>query len=364
MRTATLAAWTALLLATVPTSSRANDPSVPLAKGVRGLVTRASGGVIMDGKLTEWSTAFCTPVHYNHGNLNERAAQFFYQWDETALYIGLRCLDTKQANPGQGGAVFNGDAVEFYLDTRSGDALRGKDWTDGAVHLFYSPFVNAELKPRWVMRDGIATSNTVLKGVEVAATATPWGYDCEFKLPWANFPQFAPKLGALLAIDAELCSGDGGTRTDRTFAYGSPLSVQQPASLGLLELVRSFDPEYLPIIGPSSFPMWVETPWGQPDRAQCQAVIAIPPAFAEIVGKVEVRLHDADGKIVKTVIAVIEPFGPPEKGLGFTRAVARWSIDDFAPNTYFATAQITARTGKPMLTVTTRMVHEANMSGR
>lgn len=342
--------------------SHAEDTPVPLAKGVRGLVTRAAAGVTMDGKLTEWATAYCTPVHYNHSNVAERGAQFFYMWDEDALYIGLRCLDTRRGNPGKDGAVYDGDAVEFYLDTRSGDALRGKDWTDGAVHLFYSPFLNADLSPRWVMRQGIATSGTKLVGVEVAATLKTWGYECEFKIPWENFPKFKAKPGTLLAMDAELCSGDGGGRTDRTFAYGSPLSVQQPASLGLVQLVDSFDPSYFAQAGPAAFPMWVDTPWTQKDRAEVRAVIGIPPAFAEIVGPVDIRIHDADGKVVKTIKAKVDPFGAD--GIGFTRAMATWSIDDFAPNTYFATATVSARTGKPMVTVTPRMVHEAIINGR
>lgn len=362
MRIATTAGRAALLLALLRPSARADEPETPLAQGVRGLVTRASGGVVLDGELKEWTAAFCTPVHYNHANLNERAAQFSYQWDADALYIGLRCLDTRRANPGQGGAVFNGDAVEFYLDTRPSEALRGKEWTEGAVHLFYSPFVGGELAPRWVMRQGIATSQTPMQGVEVAATVKPWGYECEVKLPWVNFPKFKPEPGALLALDAELCSGDGGARTDRTFAYGSPLSVQQPASLGLVELVRAFDPSYFAQTGPAAFPMWVDTPWAQTKRAECVAAVAIPPALADVVGAVEVRLHDAQGQIVKTLPAPVEAFGP--EGLGFARAVARWSIDDFAPNTYFATAKVSARTGKTMVMVAPRMVHEANMTGR
>lgn len=353
-----------LALLTVVSSAEsvhAQQP-VPLVKGVRGLATRASGGVTMDGKLSEWATAYCTPVHYNHARLNERAAQFFYQWDEDALYIGLRCLDTKRANPGQEGAVYDGDAVEFYLDTRSGPSLRSKDWSDGAVHLFYSPFVKADLSPRWVMRQGIATSDVRLLGVQVAATVQSWGYECEFKLPWNNFPKFKPTLGATVALDAELCSGDGANRTDRTFAYGSPLSVQQPASLGLVELVEVFDPVYFAAAGPAAFPMWVDTPWSQVNRAECRAVIGIPPAFVEVVGPVDIRLHDADGRIVKTIKAQVEPFGPDE--MGFSRAVATWPIDEFAPNTYFASGRIAARTGKVLVTVTPRMVDEANMTGR
>jgi hypothetical protein len=341
--------------------ARAEEP-IPLAKGVRGLVTRASGKVVIDGKLDEWSEAFCTPVHYGHRDAENRAAQFFYLWDDEALYIGLRALDQKQANPSPLPATYNGDAVEFYLDTRAGEALRGKDWTTGAIHFFFSPFQGTELKPRWVMRGGIATSETVLKGVEIAATRDAKHYDVEFKLPWSNFPDFSPRLGALLALDAELCSGDGAGRTDRTFSFGSPLSVQQPASLGKVQLVQRFDPDYLDEAGPSAFPLWVETPWVQPVRAQVVATVGIPPAFGEIVGEAEIRIHDTDGKIIKTLPGEVESFGP--KALGFVRAVARWSIDDYAPNTYFVTARVVARTGKPMTTVAPRMVQEANMTGR
>jgi hypothetical protein len=360
MRPTIVAGLFLVVLGMAPTFGE--DTPVPLAPGVRGLATRATGKVRIDGELNEWTEAFCTPVHYSHRDLSNRAAQFFYMWDDEAFYIGLRCLDTKQANPGTPASLWNGDSVEFYLDTRPGAALRGKDWTPGAIHFFFTPFQDARLMPRWSMRGGIATSNTAIEGVEIAAVRSEQSYQVEFKLPWANFPSFAPKLGAVLAVDAELCSGDGGVRTDRTFAYGSPLSVQQPASQGKIELVKSFDPEYFAQIGPAAFPMWVETPWVQPERAQVQAVVAIPPAFLEIVGEVEIRLHDTDGKIVKTLPARLETFGP--KPLGFERAVARWSIDDFAPNAYFATARVLTRTDKTLTTVAPRMVHEASISGR
>jgi hypothetical protein len=350
-----------LVLILGPGTSRAQEPA-PLAKGVRGLVTHAVGKVVIDGKLTEWSEAFCTPVSYNHKDPENRAAQFFYLWDEDAFYIGLRALDQKQANPAPLPSTFNGDAVEFYLDTRSGDALRAQAWTTGAIHFFFSAFQGTELNPRWVMRGGIATSDTVLKGVEIAATRDAQHYDLEFKIPWSNFPNFSAKLGALMALDAELCSGDGATRTDRTFSYGSPLSVQQPASLGKVQLVQRFDPDYIDEVGPSAFPLWVETPWVQPVRAMVVATIAIPPAFEEIVGQAELRIHNTDGQIIKTLPTVIESFGP--RNLGFVRAVGRWSIDDYAPNTYFVTARVFARTGKPMVTVAPRMVQEANMTGR
>jgi hypothetical protein len=354
----------ALACLALPCATAAADDKVPaLAPGVRGLVTRAAP-IKVDGKLDEWGAAFCTPVHYNHGRLEDRAAQFYYAWDDQALYIGLRALDRHRANVVPLPSIADGDAVELYLDARPAPALRGKDWTKGAIHLFFTPFEGARLAPRWVIRGGIATSDVKLQGVEIAATALPGetGYEVEFKVPWSNFPEFKAVAGAVLAIDAELCSGDGARRTDRTFAYGSPLSVQQPASQGLVELVNAFDPSYLPQVGPAAFPFWVETPWTQPERAQVVATVGIPPAFAEAVGEVEIRLHNTDGAVVKTVKAKVEPFGPP--GLGFVRARAAWSIDEFAPNTYFATARVTSKDGKTLTTVAPRMVEEAQMSGR
>src|SRR4051794_7960382 len=89
---------TGLALAWFPGVARSDETPVPLERGVRGLITRASGKVVIDGKLDEWAQAFCTPVQYNHKDLSNRAGQFFYLWDDEAFYIGLRCLDQKQAN--------------------------------------------------------------------------------------------------------------------------------------------------------------------------------------------------------------------------------------------------------------------------
>ena len=218
------------------------------------------------------------------------------------------------------------------------------------------------MAPRWLVRPGIATSDTKLEGVQMASSVDGKSASLEFAIPWKNFPYFHPKPGAVLALDAELCSGDGGKRTDRTFAYGSPLSVQQPASQAAVALVQRIEPGDYPQVGPALFPMWVDTPWVQDERAKARAVVGIPPSLIDEVGSVEIRLHDADGMVVKTLLAPVEAFGPDE--FHFARAVASWSIDDFKPNTYFATAKIISKSGQVLATVTPRMVDEANMTGR
>jgi hypothetical protein len=316
----------------------------------------------MDGNLDSWQSAFCTPVHYNHRMVADRAAQFLYVWDDDAFYLGLRALDQHRGNVGdtQRGDLWNGDAVEFYFDTRQGSELRGKDWTAGAVHLFFTPFTGKNLRPRWVIRGGIATSNTKLEGIEVAARNTSFGYEMQCKIPWKNFPNFQPKAGSLLGIDAELCSGDGDGRTDRTFSYGSPLSVTQPASQGLVQLVEKLEAKYLSQVGAALFPLWVETPWFQGERAQVVAIVALPPDLEKRVRGITIRIHDADGKIIKKIPAVRENLPGP----GFVRARAAWSNDDFAPGAFFVTAQIEDNNGQSLATVAPRLVQEAQMSGR
>src|SRR4029077_13266232 len=86
------------LVAVVPSLSAQN---AGLAPGVRGLATRAPKNMKIDGDLSEFKDAFCTPIEYfsfDTKTLRNRAGQFFYMWDEEAFYAGLRTLDDKPAN--------------------------------------------------------------------------------------------------------------------------------------------------------------------------------------------------------------------------------------------------------------------------
>src|SRR5712664_754658 len=109
------------------------SPASAQAKPVVGLVPKAQKPIPMDGKLTGWEGAFVTPVHVGHPDFANRGGQFLYLWDEKNLYIGLRCLDQKPAHIGTGNQIWNGDAVEFYLDTRRGDQLGAAAFGPGTL---------------------------------------------------------------------------------------------------------------------------------------------------------------------------------------------------------------------------------------
>ena len=114
--------------------------------------------------------------------------------------------------------------------------------------------------------------------------------EVEFKLPWANFPGFKAALNEVIALDAELCYSDGKERIDRGFVFGSPLSVQQPASQAKIQLVENFEPAHWKACGPVLMPMRVDTPWTQKTLAHCYGSIALPINHAAHVGRVVFRV--------------------------------------------------------------------------
>jgi len=141
-------------------------------KPIVGLIPKAQKPIKFDGKLADWDGAFVTPVHVGHPDFANRGGQFFYLWDDQALYIGLKCLDQKPAHVGGDNQLWNGDAVEFYLDVRRGDKLGAAHFGPGTLHMFWTPFTKTEIKPRLAVRDLPAFKDFKLQGAEVAADKT------------------------------------------------------------------------------------------------------------------------------------------------------------------------------------------------
>lgn len=326
--------------------------SLKLAPGVRGVATRAPQGMKIDGNLAEFADAFATPVEYFHADLKNRAAQFLYMWDDEAFYAGLRTLDQKQADNADDDHLWEGDAVEWYFDTRRGDDFRSITWGKGAVHCYWTGYKNDKVQPRFCLRPGYLDAIAKI-GVDVGARKTDAGAEVEFKLPWANFPNFKPALGEVIAVDAELCYSDGGPRVYRSFVYGSPLSVQQPASQAKVQLVNKLEPSHWKQCGPVMMPLRCDTPWGQPSKGQASGSIALPPNHAAQVGKIVFRLADLEGNMLGEFEAVPQVF---ERAGNFARANATWAIDLAPPGAHSVIAIVYDKEGKELTRVAPRLV--------
>ena len=333
--------------------------SAQLAPGVRGLATRAPKNMKIDGDLTEFKDAFCTPVEYfsfDAKTLRNRAAQFFYMWDEEAFYAGLRTLDETPANLADDDHLWEGDGVEWYFDTRQGKGFRSQSWptnaSPGAVHCYWTGLKGTNVQSRFCLRPGYLSAIQKI-GVEVGARRTAHGMEVEFKLPWANFPDFKAKTGVVIALDAELCYSDSGPRIFRTFAYGSPLSVQQPASLGKIQLVAKLESSFWRACGPVMTPVRCDTAWTQDSKPQITGYMAIPPNHAEQIGKVIFRVLDLDGKTLSDYEGKIETFDAEGN---FQRAVAQWPNELAAPGVFHLFGIVYDKHSKELTRVAPRMV--------
>lgn len=336
-----------------------------LLEGVRGVATRAPKEMKIDGDLSEFKDAFSTPVEYfqaegggkkNEIGLHDRAAQFFYMWDDEAFYAALRTLDRSPANNADDAHLWEGDAVEWYFDTRQNENFRSHDWPKepdaGAVHCYWTGLKGTNVEPRFCLRPGFLEAIKKV-GVEVGAKRTSAGMDVEFKLSWANFPVFKAEAGKIIAVDAELCYSDGGPRVFRSFVFGSPLSVQQPANLGKIQLVEKLEPEHFKQCGPVMFPIRCDTPWGQPGKPHVLGYMAIPPTHSENVGKVEFEVFGLDGKSLGHFDGKIEAF---EAQGNFRRASAQWPNDLAVPGAHYLLGIVYDKNGKELTRVAPRMV--------
>jgi len=341
-----------LLCAGLATGALAED----LKPGVRGLATRAPANMKIDGDLSEFAGAFCTPVNYfqvqKAALLKDRPAQFFYMWDDAAFYAGLRTLDTKPFNGSDDAHLWGGDAVEWYFDTRRGDDFRSQDWGQGAVHMYWTAYDKAELKPRWCLRPGYLDAIPG-KGIEVAARRTADGAEVEFKLSWENFPNFKAAAGEVIALDAELCYSDGKERIDRYFAYGSPLCVQQPAGQGPIQLVEKLESGHWKQCAAVLAPMRCDTPWSQKSKGQSIGQVALPPDHADQIGQVTFRLSDLEGKKIGDYPAQRRTIN--ERGK-FYLAEAHWPIDAAAAGEYTVVAILHDKSGQELARVAPRLV--------
>ena len=330
------------LLALVPFAARAQD------KPILGLIPQATKPIKMDGKLDNWDGAFVTPVNIGHPDFANRGGEFLYLWDDDNLYVGLRCLDQHPAHIGA--SIWDGDAVEFYLDTRRGDKLGAPQFGAGSLHMFWTPFTKSDVKPRWAVRDLPAFKGFKLQGAEVAGEKTPWGWTAEFKLPWANFPELKAKAGEVIGIDCELCSSDGGPRADRTFVYSSPDNVTTPAAFGRVKLVEKIEPDDLKSFGRALLPMSLTK---SANYAWLYATVCVSPTIDKAVAKIEGKILDDNGKARKTTVGSRKTLD----GSGFDLWTGSWELFDLPPGIYTVEVSALDKAGKVIAARTEKLIH-------
>ena len=337
-----------IIWALATASSFAQSPD---AGKIRAVVTRAKSQVTVDGNLQEFDHAVCTPVEFFNPDYKNRAAQFLYLWDDEAFYVGLRTLDENTFSPVA--PLWEGDAVEWYFDTRRDDSFLNQKWGKGSVHCFWTPMERDVLNPRFCLRPGYLDA-IPKTGVEVAARPWKHGLEVEFKLPWVNFPDFKAQTDEIIGMDAELSYSDGGPRSYRSFVFGSPLSVQQPGNLARVQLIDEFRNQDWKTSAAVMMPIRIDTAWSQRQAPQVQGRIAMPPNHVQDIGKVTFQLFNLQGILLGEFSA--DEVETLQADHNFVRRLAQWPADLAAPGTYNAIAVVYDRDGNEIARVAPRLV--------
>lgn len=296
----TLCAAAALLALPLLTSlpCRAQSP-------VRGIIPRAKGAIVIDGKLGDWAGTFSTPANFGHADWTDRAGVWHYLWDDRRLYIGLECLDTAIFNRDRGlNALYDGDGLEFYLDVREGAMLGGAQYAPGTMHLHLAAATDGELKPRVNIRGGLpGLQGLTADGIHAAAAKTAHGYTLEFVIPWSKFPGFQPAAGREIGIDVELCYSDGAQRVDRHWVYSSAAAVSSPSAFARVRLVESWDAADAGAYSEVLFPSFLAR--SSPLNEPATLFVGVSPAVQPLVKKVEMT---ASGR--RLPMLSFKSFGP------------------------------------------------------
>jgi len=350
---------TAGLLLVLPLSARKGSAAggSPQAQ-VRAVIPRAKQPIKIDDQLKEYETAFAAPLEYFHPDIKNRAGQFFFLWDKEAFYVGLRTLDEKPYS--QQHPLWEGDAVEWYFDTRRDERFLNRKWGNGSVHCFFTPMTLDAVEPRFCLRPGYEDAIAEI-GIEVAARRISAGLEVEFKLPWANFPDFQAEVGQVIGMDTELSYSDGGPRSERSFLFGSPLSVQQPANLARVELVEDFERKHWNACGPLMMPIRVDVPWSQETRPHVHAFVAMPPLRADEVSRVVFQILNLHGEVLGEHEAQEQQ--QLDSAGYFSRWAAHWPTTESVPGNHLVRAIVLDEQGAQLTRVAPRMVSVNTQQG-
>jgi hypothetical protein len=157
----------------------------------------------------------------------------------------------------------------------------------------------------------------------------------------------------VIALDAELCYSDGAGRVNRSFVYGSPLSVTQPASQAKIQLVEKLDDSFWKQCGPVMTPIHCDTAWVQKTKPMVTGYMALPSNQKSRIGKTVFRILDLDGRVLGDFEGKVETFSAAG---GFSRAVAYWPSDLAVPGAHELLGIVYDTSGKELSRVAPRLV--------
>ncbi|MBN1605975.1 MAG: hypothetical protein JW940_05050 [Polyangiaceae bacterium] len=197
--------------------------------------------VAVDGRLTEYESAISIPLQsaYQRVKTNARhewrgiddlGAEAWVGWTDRGIAVAVVVSDDDVVNRRDKHDLTKEDAVELFIDGRSGSAFASPKYGPGAYHVIAA--APTQGKPKRVVVAGKHRPG----GLEVASERSPGGYTVEALLPWSAFQRLSPGSGTVgLAFQVDEYDRRDGKR-------GRTVTLANPAVRDLARSPARFEP--------------------------------------------------------------------------------------------------------------------------
>jgi len=211
-------------------------------------IARAKKPVTIDGNLDDWDLGapmrLGEPAQLVSGVMSwprdKFRARAYACYDDTAWYFAIQVNDSMIINPPKPRHVVSRDCLEVCLDLRPAEerVARPAEYFWGSkphiAQFILAPAVG-EVLATAEMGNG---DRSLLTGVKVASTQTPFGYQVEFSVPAASFPG-ALKPGLRIGFDCAAINvdrHDNYAEAQELRWTGSPWSAGSTREFGTMVL--------------------------------------------------------------------------------------------------------------------------------
>ncbi len=173
--------------------------------------------VVIDGRLDEWRDIPLIPIERKQGKdyiepVELPGTGFRLGWDADHLYLAVHVRDEAVVNVHRGKGLWNGDAVELFLEIDKEPNAIERIYDDDCYRFILAP-TSADEKPAVaVLGNPKLPADYNPAGVQLAVQRSEDGYTLEAALPAEELRDWDPGPGKVIGFNLFLGDSDGGNR--------------------------------------------------------------------------------------------------------------------------------------------------------
>lgn len=194
--------------------------------------------VAVDGDISEWSNV--KPLHLkvdvgrDYSTIADyEGARFYLGYDNAHIYIAGEVIDEAIINNYRLDSLWNGDAVEVFLDLKPDVNPLSHNYTADCFQFIFAP-TSIEERPSMVVKNPGLPPNSVPQRTQWAVKKTQKGWHFEAAIHSKDINGFKPKAGAVIGFNIQLDDSDGGDRVSEKLWRGGKDASRNRLSMGRL----------------------------------------------------------------------------------------------------------------------------------